>query len=342
MAFNGSGVFVRLYNWVNDAAAAINITASRMDADTQDIANGLSACLTRDGQGKPSAAIDWNGQNLTNVANFANTGNTTLGNATADTLDVGNGSLVKNAFSEFGINCTPVSGVQLRIQSAGNNDVGWEWQRASATKGLMVSYDRTGMAFKTQAFSAADYEIQLSGVARWTIDSSASLLPVSTNANFIGSSGLRLQGLYSVLGDFSGAVTAASLVASGNISAANVLSGTYTPAFTTSTNVTAAVVVGTWKYIRVGSNVMVSGLVTVTATTAAGASSAFFVSLPIASTLGTLSSLAGSGTRGSGGANNLEALTVFGDTGGNRALVGFNCFATGATQACVQFQYIII
>ena len=97
MAFNGAGIFVRLYNWANDAANSINITASRMDAETDGIGAGLSNCITRDGQGKPSAAIDWNGQALTNVAAFSNTGNTTLGDAATDTLNVGAGGLVKDA-----------------------------------------------------------------------------------------------------------------------------------------------------------------------------------------------------------------------------------------------------
>ena len=54
MPFNGSGLFTRAYNWVNDAANAIPITASRMDADSNDFAAGLSNCLTRDGQAPAS------------------------------------------------------------------------------------------------------------------------------------------------------------------------------------------------------------------------------------------------------------------------------------------------
>ena len=103
MAFNGAGIFVRLYNWANDAANAINITASRMDAETDGIAAGLSNCITRDGQGKPVTAIDWNGQTLTNVANFANTGNTTLGDASADILNVGAGGIIKDSIGNTSI-----------------------------------------------------------------------------------------------------------------------------------------------------------------------------------------------------------------------------------------------
>lgn len=51
MAFNGSGVFVRLYNWVTDKTNLVNITASRMDAEMDGMASGLSNCVTRDGQG---------------------------------------------------------------------------------------------------------------------------------------------------------------------------------------------------------------------------------------------------------------------------------------------------
>ncbi|GEM_PF-2210994 len=70
MGWNGSGTFNRLFSWVADKAAAINITASRMDADTNDIvSNGLGNCLTRDGQGQPTAALPMAGFNHTGVGN---------------------------------------------------------------------------------------------------------------------------------------------------------------------------------------------------------------------------------------------------------------------------------
>lgn len=57
MAFNGSGVFNRLYSWVTDANAGIKINATRMDADTDGIATGLSNCVTRDGQSPATANL---------------------------------------------------------------------------------------------------------------------------------------------------------------------------------------------------------------------------------------------------------------------------------------------
>lgn len=50
MAFNGSGIFNRLYSWVKDAANGIKIRADRMDNEMNGMATGLTDCVTRDGQ----------------------------------------------------------------------------------------------------------------------------------------------------------------------------------------------------------------------------------------------------------------------------------------------------
>lgn len=55
MAYDGNGVFNRLYNWVQDKTNNIDITASRMDTEDNGFAAGLSNCVTRDGQGRMSA-----------------------------------------------------------------------------------------------------------------------------------------------------------------------------------------------------------------------------------------------------------------------------------------------
>jgi len=57
MAFNGSGTFVRLHNWVDDRNAAIKITADRHDEEDDGLAAGLSACITKNGESTTSALI---------------------------------------------------------------------------------------------------------------------------------------------------------------------------------------------------------------------------------------------------------------------------------------------
>lgn len=74
MAFNGSGTFLRLYNWVNDKAANIKVRADRMDAEMDGMATGLSTCITKDGQTTITANLP--------MANFRHTG---VGNASART-----------------------------------------------------------------------------------------------------------------------------------------------------------------------------------------------------------------------------------------------------------------
>jgi len=82
MPFNGSGTFNRVHRWADDSANGIDITDTRMDAEDDGFATGLSNCITRDGQSPPSAAIDWGNQNLTGVANLGVGGNATItGNA---------------------------------------------------------------------------------------------------------------------------------------------------------------------------------------------------------------------------------------------------------------------
>jgi hypothetical protein len=67
MPFNGSGVFVRLYNWVSDQLNGIDILASRMDGEMQGMADGLSQCITRDGQSPPTADLPMAGHRFTNL-----------------------------------------------------------------------------------------------------------------------------------------------------------------------------------------------------------------------------------------------------------------------------------
>lgn len=62
MPWNGNGTFSRLYSWVADAAAGIDISSTRTDADTDDITtNGFGNCLTRDGQGIATANLPMGG-----------------------------------------------------------------------------------------------------------------------------------------------------------------------------------------------------------------------------------------------------------------------------------------
>ena len=69
MSYNGSGVFVRLYNWVTDAAAVTPISSTKMDAEFDGVATGLTNCVTKDGQTTITANLPMSGFKHTGVAN---------------------------------------------------------------------------------------------------------------------------------------------------------------------------------------------------------------------------------------------------------------------------------
>lgn len=68
MSYNGSGVFERLYSWVTDRDNSINIDSTRMDAEMDGMASGLSNCITRDGQSTVTADIPMNNFTFTGLA----------------------------------------------------------------------------------------------------------------------------------------------------------------------------------------------------------------------------------------------------------------------------------
>jgi hypothetical protein len=64
MAFDGSGVFKRLYNWVQDRNNGIKILAQRMDDEMDGFATGLSTCITKDGQTTVTADIPFSNNKI--------------------------------------------------------------------------------------------------------------------------------------------------------------------------------------------------------------------------------------------------------------------------------------
>lgn len=68
--WNGSGTFTVTYNWNDDKANAIPITASRMEQVTgTDIVGGINNCIAKDGQNEATADLPMGGFNHTGVGN---------------------------------------------------------------------------------------------------------------------------------------------------------------------------------------------------------------------------------------------------------------------------------
>jgi len=123
MPFDGSGNFTPSAAPNFPAIGGAVISPTYYNAVINDIATGLSNCLTRDGQGQPSAAIDWNAKNLTNVGAFAaasatltaalpvTSGGTGLTTAPANgALLIGNGTVYASATLTAGSGMTITNG----------------------------------------------------------------------------------------------------------------------------------------------------------------------------------------------------------------------------------------
>lgn len=68
MPFNGTGMFVRLRNWVEDATAGVKIRADYHDIEDDNFAGGISQCIARDGQSTVTNNIPMNGKRMVALA----------------------------------------------------------------------------------------------------------------------------------------------------------------------------------------------------------------------------------------------------------------------------------
>jgi len=67
MAFNGAGVFNLIYNFVQDRLNSIKPAAERFHLEFQNVADGLSNLITRDGQTTILTDIPWNNKRITGL-----------------------------------------------------------------------------------------------------------------------------------------------------------------------------------------------------------------------------------------------------------------------------------
>lgn len=136
MAGWSGGVFTRARNWVSDHSGAINPQDTLFDQEDNNFAAGLNNCVTKDGTNKPSAAMDWNGQNLTNIASLGYTGNA-VGRGVAfckfKSADTARVSTIVPANDPDLIYAIPAAGTYAFevllscIQSNGTNAAGFNW-----------------------------------------------------------------------------------------------------------------------------------------------------------------------------------------------------------------------
>jgi hypothetical protein len=153
MAFDGNGNFVRVHNWTQDAANGVDITASEMDAEDNGFAGGLTNCVTRDGQGKPSADL------TPSVDNNFNLGTASRRWATLNGVPVANLPVTQ---ANIGLIFQPQSAAELAAMVTPTN---YFYQYGDARR---YGGDPTGATVSDAAWIAAVAQASQSGGAEIT------------------------------------------------------------------------------------------------------------------------------------------------------------------------------
>lgn len=189
MPFNGSGVWAWNYNWVNDAANGIPITASRMDAQFDDAGNnGFDNCLTRDGQGIATANTPWGGFKITGLG---------VATALGDALSYANLATVSRLVVSAGTSTSPINATSSSV-----NPVLLSLTNSSSGQAGLFLTSNTTNTCSIVAGSLAG--IAFSG--SWTLVSN------STTVGTVASTGVTL-----VTPTFTGTTTAAAATFSGTV-----------------------------------------------------------------------------------------------------------------------------
>lgn len=139
MSWSGSGSFNRAYNWTNDAAAGIPITASRMDAEDDNFATGINACLAKNGENAATNNLNIGGHRLTFVG---------AGSAATDASTIGGTETLTNKTLASPVINGPITGnytlptfippgtVMLFMQAAA--PTGWTQVNTHSNKALRI------------------------------------------------------------------------------------------------------------------------------------------------------------------------------------------------------------
>lgn len=155
MPYNGVGVFTRVYQWVQDAANGIFVDATRTDTDSNDIAAGLTNCVTRDGQSPWTANLPAGGFKITGLAS---------GSAVSDSVNYGQvfNNPAFNSMSATGtVNFAGATTVTVPTVAAGDNST-----KAAST--AFVVGQAFSAALPAQTGNADKVVTTNGSVASWT------------------------------------------------------------------------------------------------------------------------------------------------------------------------------
>ena len=253
---------------------------------------------------------------------LTSTGNTVLGDASTDTLNVGNGGIIKDTSGNVGIgnsgSITAVRQVSVNVTGAGTND------------GADISIRKKGGGYATLRMATVgdatgwDVNYNFPGTDDWSLywlgSGAGTKLAVTSDGRLYGTA----------LHNNAGAVTGTTNQ--------YIASGTYTPTLTNTNNVAASTTRST-QWTRVGNVVTVGGEMDVDVTAGAGTLTSFWITLPIASAIANSYNLGGSGAWFYGAA---DSVAIYGDVGNDGAIFTFAANNANSNKLTFSFTYVVL
>lgn len=295
MAWNGTGIYLLNPAYTPEVAGTV-IDPLRYNGNTLDIAAGITNCITKDGQNVPTANLSMGGfkhinvlagtgigdsvawgqsvtfnvltvSGLAGIGDFTTTGNTILGSATTNTLNVGSGGIIKDASGNVGFGAAPTS--KVTIISSGSATVS-ATNISSLTGSLRIvgtasNICEDGISFVSGGGGGAAITLgrdasngtlikfytnpTANGVTGGmtlvaTVDQSGNFVPAVTNTGALGSAGLRWSTVNGVLGNYSGLLTASAGISTTTLAMGGALTGATTGNFSGTVTMTDTATLG--------------------------------------------------------------------------------------------------
>jgi hypothetical protein len=376
---NGSGIYILPATSVSPAVSSTLIESAAFNTVTADLASALTQSLAADGQTTITANISLAGFKLTGVgaatartdaASLANTQDqtgtyvaTVGGTVDAITLTPSPAITAYAAGQRFtfiasGANTTAVT---VQISGLASPKAITKNGTTALVAGDIASSALVDIIYDGTRFQLAQFYTMPAAITPTTIElghaSDTTLARVSAGLVSVEGINLVRQGDSFEIGHASDTtltrVSAGKAALEGQtiatvnttVAADTITSGTYTPTVTNNANVASSIVdTNSFRYIRIGSQVFVSGVLDVAKTAAAPTATSFLLTLPIASTFTNVEHAGGNMISSASSYATEEVGIVVSGLGidATKVLVSFFAAITNNRSYGINFSYTVI